>query len=170
MQNHFSRSMCFLLIRLDLALHIVPQIRYLGFTLKGRRVPWPRRRTCPHVSPSELWYENQQSKPVLAHVQGECAYVQGELLCVLCFALVVCALCLSLFLTRLCWAIALARGDWVFPLLSDLALCLCLAFDCLYEFLLVIFCFPFIFGYKCVCCQCTHQGGIEDLCGSRTGG
>jgi hypothetical protein len=32
----FSRSKCFLLIRLDLALHIVPQIRYLGFTLKGR--------------------------------------------------------------------------------------------------------------------------------------
>jgi hypothetical protein len=24
---------------LDLALHIVPRIRYLGFTLKGRRVP-----------------------------------------------------------------------------------------------------------------------------------
>jgi hypothetical protein len=35
---------------------------------------------------------------VLAHVQGECAYVQGELL----YALVVCAPCLSLFLTRLC--------------------------------------------------------------------
>jgi hypothetical protein len=26
-------------IRLDLALHIIPQIRYLGFTLKGRRAP-----------------------------------------------------------------------------------------------------------------------------------
>jgi hypothetical protein len=24
---------------LDLALHIVPRIRYLGFTIKGRRVP-----------------------------------------------------------------------------------------------------------------------------------
>jgi hypothetical protein len=32
-------SKCFSLIRLDLALHIVPQIGYLRFTLKGRRVP-----------------------------------------------------------------------------------------------------------------------------------
>jgi hypothetical protein len=39
MQNPFSRSKCFLFIRLDLVLHIVPWIRYLGFTLKGRRVP-----------------------------------------------------------------------------------------------------------------------------------
>jgi hypothetical protein len=36
MQNPFSRSKCFSLIRLDVALHIVPRIRYLGFTLKGR--------------------------------------------------------------------------------------------------------------------------------------
>jgi hypothetical protein len=49
------------LIRLDLALHIVPRIRYLGFTLKGRRVPWLRRRTCPLASPNELWYDNQPS-------------------------------------------------------------------------------------------------------------
>jgi hypothetical protein len=34
MENPFSRSKCFPLIRLDLALHIVPRIRYLGFTLK----------------------------------------------------------------------------------------------------------------------------------------
>jgi hypothetical protein len=33
------RSKCFSLIRLDLALHIVPRIRYFGFTLEGRRVP-----------------------------------------------------------------------------------------------------------------------------------
>jgi hypothetical protein len=39
MQNPFSRSKCFPLIRLDLALHIVPRIRYLGFTLERRRVP-----------------------------------------------------------------------------------------------------------------------------------
>jgi hypothetical protein len=35
MQKPFSRSKCFPHIRLDLALHIVPWIRYLGFTLKG---------------------------------------------------------------------------------------------------------------------------------------
>jgi hypothetical protein len=43
--------------RLNLVLHIVPWIRYLGFTLKGRRVPWLRWRTCPLASPNELWYE-----------------------------------------------------------------------------------------------------------------
>jgi hypothetical protein len=61
MQNPFSRSKCFPLIRLDLVLHIVPRIRYLGFTLKGRRVPWLRQRTCPLASPNELWYDNQPS-------------------------------------------------------------------------------------------------------------
>jgi hypothetical protein len=43
-------------IRLDLLLHIVPRIRYLGFTLKGKRVPWLRRRTCPLASPNEVLY------------------------------------------------------------------------------------------------------------------
>jgi hypothetical protein len=56
-----SRSKCFPLTRLDLALHIVPRIRYLGFTLKGRRVPWLRRRICPLACPNELWYDNQPS-------------------------------------------------------------------------------------------------------------
>jgi hypothetical protein len=60
-KNPFSRSMHFSLIRLDLALHIVPWIWYLGFTLKGRRVPWLRWRTCPLASPNELWYDNQPS-------------------------------------------------------------------------------------------------------------
>jgi hypothetical protein len=61
MQNPFSRSKCFPLIRLDLELHIVPRIRYLGLTLKGRRVPWLWRRTCLLASPNELWYDNQPS-------------------------------------------------------------------------------------------------------------
>jgi hypothetical protein len=39
MQNPLSKSKCFPLIRLDLVLHIVPPIRYLGFALKGREVP-----------------------------------------------------------------------------------------------------------------------------------
>jgi hypothetical protein len=43
-------------IRLTLASHIVPQIRYLGFTLEGRRVPWLRRRSCPLASPLENKY------------------------------------------------------------------------------------------------------------------
>jgi hypothetical protein len=42
--------------------------------------------------------------PELALVQGEFAYVQGELL----LALVVCALCLSMVLSRMCRAAALA--------------------------------------------------------------
>jgi hypothetical protein len=42
--------------------------------------------------------------PGLALVQGELAYVQGELLC----ALLVCALCLSMVLSRMCRAVALA--------------------------------------------------------------
>jgi hypothetical protein len=33
-KSNLSRSKCFPLIRLDLALHIVPRIRYLGFTLR----------------------------------------------------------------------------------------------------------------------------------------
>jgi hypothetical protein len=40
----------------------------------------------------------------LALVQGEFAYVQGELL----YALVVCALCLSMVLSRICRVVALA--------------------------------------------------------------
>jgi hypothetical protein len=72
MQNPFSRSKCFSLIRLDLALDIVPRIRYLGFTLKGRRVPWLRRRTCPLASPNELLYDNQPStSPFSGVVAGE---------------------------------------------------------------------------------------------------
>jgi hypothetical protein len=39
MQNPFSRSKCFPLIRLDLPLHIVPQIRYLWFTTRGKKGP-----------------------------------------------------------------------------------------------------------------------------------
>jgi hypothetical protein len=72
-----SRSKCFLLIRLDLALHIVPQIRYLGFT-QGRRVPWLRRRTCPLASPNEFWRQSTVNnimiyiwnRPVLFNTQG----------------------------------------------------------------------------------------------------
>jgi hypothetical protein len=63
MQNPFARSKCFPLIRFDLALHIVPLIRYLGFTLQWRRVPWLRRRTCPLACPNETWYAYAPSTP-----------------------------------------------------------------------------------------------------------
>jgi hypothetical protein len=43
----FQRLSVLGFIRLILASHIVPWIRYLGFTLKGRRVPWLRWRICP---------------------------------------------------------------------------------------------------------------------------
>ena len=36
---NLSRSKCFPLIRLDLALHIVPRIQYLGFTTQGKKGP-----------------------------------------------------------------------------------------------------------------------------------
>jgi hypothetical protein len=46
-----------------------------------------------------------------------------------------------------------------------------LAFDCLLEFLLVGFSFPFLSGYPNVCVvNALIKGEIEDLCGSRTGG
>jgi hypothetical protein len=54
MQKQRLEIKAFPLIRLDLVLHIVPRIRYLGFTLKGRRVPWLRRMTCLLVSPNEV--------------------------------------------------------------------------------------------------------------------
>jgi hypothetical protein len=59
-------------IRLDLVLHIVPQIRYLRFTLKGRRVPWLRRWTCTVASPNKLdTYFNHQQAPFSDVVAGE---------------------------------------------------------------------------------------------------
>jgi hypothetical protein len=68
---NLSRSKCFPLIRLDLVLRIVPCIRYLGFTFKGRRVPWLRQGTYPLASPNELWYDNQPStRPFLALLPG----------------------------------------------------------------------------------------------------
>jgi hypothetical protein len=46
---------------------------------------------------------------------------------------------------------------------SDLALCLCLAFDRLLEFLFVrFFSFPFLFGYKSSVVNALIKGEIED--------
>jgi hypothetical protein len=69
----------------------------------------------------------------------------GGALCVFSrFGLVVCALCLSIVLSRMCRAVALAYGVRNLSSLSDLALCLCLAFDRLLEFLFIRF-FSFYF-------------------------
>jgi hypothetical protein len=57
---------------------------------------------------------------------------------------VVCALCLIFVLSRMCRVVALAKGVRDLSSSSDLALCLCLAFDRLLEFLFVHF-FSFSF-------------------------
>jgi hypothetical protein len=64
------------------------------------------------------------------------------------FGLVVCALCLSLVLSRMCRVVALAYGVRDLSSSSHLALCFCLVFDCLLEFLFVCFIsFSFLFCY-----------------------
>jgi hypothetical protein len=78
---------------------------------------------------------------------------------------------LAWFLSRLCQAVTLAYGDRDLSSSSDLALCLVFGFRSPFEFsLFVSFLSLFSLVTQCVCCQCTHQGEIEDLCGSRTGG
>jgi hypothetical protein len=72
MQNLISRSKCFPLITLDLALHIVPQIRYLGFTHEGRRVSRLRWRTCPLASTKTFDTTiNRRQAPFSGAVAGE---------------------------------------------------------------------------------------------------
>jgi hypothetical protein len=74
-----------------------------------------------------------------ALVQGEFAYVQGELLCEFfgswsCVLLVVFALCLSMFCLGCVEPLPLPKGSETCSSSSDLALCLSLAFDHLLEF------------------------------------
>jgi hypothetical protein len=62
--------------------------------------------------------------------------------------------------------------DRVFPLSSDLALCLCLAFDCLFEFLLIVsilFLFSLI-TKMCLLSMHSSRGRLRTMCGSRTSG
>jgi hypothetical protein len=63
----------------------------------------------------------------------------------------------------LCRPVSLALGDRVFALSSDLVLAfVCLLITCL-SFSFVSFHFIFSLDWLlCVCCQCTHQGEIED--------
>jgi hypothetical protein len=72
--------------------------------------------------------------------------VQGELFVVFSsFGLVVCALCLCIVLSWMCRAVSLAQGVRDLSSSSDLALCLCLAFDRLLEFLFIHF-FSFFYS------------------------
>jgi hypothetical protein len=97
--------------------------------------------------------------PELALVQGEFAYVQGELL----YALVVCALCLSMVLLGCVELLPLPKGVRDLSSSSDLALCLSLAFDCLLEFLFIRYFFFFPLGLLFVCVvNALINGEIED--------
>jgi hypothetical protein len=70
---------------------------------------------------------------------------RGSSLWCLSFGLVVHALCLSFVLSRMCRAVALALGVRDLSSSSDLALCPCLAFDRLLEFILFVS-FLFLFS------------------------
>jgi hypothetical protein len=60
-KQSFRRLSVLGFIRLILASHIVPRIRYLEFTLKGRRVPWLRWRICLLANPNKIWYTYKPS-------------------------------------------------------------------------------------------------------------
>jgi hypothetical protein len=95
--------------------------------------------------------------------RGSCISSGGACMCAgraLCgcssFVLVVCALCLS----------------FVLSFSSDLALCLCLAFDRLLEFLFIhFFSFSFLSCFlRWVLSMHSSRGRLRTMCGSRTGG
>jgi hypothetical protein len=72
----------------------------------------------------------------------------------------VCALHLSMFCLGCVESLPLPKGSETCILQVILLFAFSLAFDHLLEFLLVIsFLLFFSLVTKCVCCQCTHQGG-----------
>jgi hypothetical protein len=90
----------------------------------------------------------------VALVQGELACVQGELFVV--FELCIISSC---SLIEHCFVSDVSKTCLLQVILFFAFL---LVFNCLLEFLLVVsFLFFFSWLPKCVCCQCTHQGGIE---------
>jgi hypothetical protein len=69
---NLSRSKCFPLIRLDLALHIVPRIRYLGFKLKGEgSLDYDGGLVCLQVQTNFDTIINRQQAPFYGAVAGE---------------------------------------------------------------------------------------------------
>jgi hypothetical protein len=96
----------------------------------------------------------------VALVQGACMCAGGALCgfraLVWCFVLFVRA-CFCLGCVEL---LPLPKGIKTCLLQAILFFAFPLAFDCLLKFLLVVsFLFVFSLVTKCVCCQCTHQGG-----------
>jgi hypothetical protein len=97
--------------------------------------------------------------PVLALVQGKYAYVQGSS-------------CMLWWLVLFAWAWFCLGCVEPLPLPKGSETCLLqvilffaflrLSISCWSLFLLVSFLFLFSLVTICVCCQCTHQGGIED--------
>jgi hypothetical protein len=85
----------------------------------------------------------------------------GSSLCCSSFGLVVCALCLSMvFISDVSSYCPCLRGPRLVIHQVILLFAFPLAFDHLLEFLLLVsFLFLFSLVTKCVCCQCTHQGG-----------
>jgi hypothetical protein len=114
-----------------------------------------------------------------AFVQGELHWSRGSLhVCrgALCgfssFGLVVCALCPSIGLSRMCRVVALAYGVQDLYSSSDLALCLCLAFDRFLDFLFIrFFSFSFLSCYfMWVFSMHSSRGRLRTMCGLRTDG
>jgi hypothetical protein len=103
---------------------------------------------------------------------GACMCAGGALCGCSSFGLVVCALCFSFVLSQMCRAVALAKGVRDLSSSSDLALCLCLVFDRLLEFLFVrLFSFSFLsYYFMWVLSMHSSRGRLRTMCGSRTGG
>jgi hypothetical protein len=86
------------------------------------------------------------------------------------FTLVVCSFVWVCFCLGCVKSLTLPKGTETFLLQVILLFAFHLAFDRLLKlFWSFLFLFLFLFSYvtKCVCCQCTHQGETESLCGSR---
>jgi hypothetical protein len=103
---------------------------------------------------------------------GACMCAGGGLCGFSSFGLVVCALSLSIVLSRMCRAVVVAYGVRDLSSSSDLALCLCLAFDRVLEFLFIRF-FSFSFPsyyFMWVLSMHSSRGRLRAMCDSRTGG
>jgi hypothetical protein len=83
----------------------------------------------------------------------------------------VCSYVMSLFCLGCVKPLPLPKGADTFFIQVILLFVIVSSFNYLFDlfcsFLFVLF---FSLISECVCCQCTHQGGVEDFCGPRTGG
>jgi hypothetical protein len=105
--------------------------------------------------------------PELALVQGEYAYVHGELV----YALVVCALCLSIVCLGWVESLPLPKGSETCLLQVILLFAFSrLSIACWSFFLFVSFLFLFSDYQTCVLSMHSSRGRLRTMCGSRTGG